>query len=155
MSGSLNKVILIGNLGLDPEVRTAQDGSKMVTISLATSENWKDKMTGERKDRTEWHRVIIFNERLSEVAERYLKKGSKIYVEGQLQTRKWTDNNGQERYSTEVILGKFRGELTMLDGRSGGASDGSGGMMEGGDDFAPLGGSSGKASAPFDDDVPF
>ena len=154
MSGSLNKVILIGNLGRDPEVRTAQDGSKMVTISLATSENWKDKMTGERKDRTEWHRVIIFNERLSEVAERYLKKGSKIYVEGQLQTRKWTDNNGQERYSTEVILGKFRGELTMLDGRSGGASDGLG-AMDGGDEFSPMGAPSGKSSPSFDDDVPF
>ena len=154
MSGSLNKVILIGNLGRDPEVRTAQDGSKMVTLSLATSESWKDKMTGERKDRTEWHRVVIFNERLSEVAERYLKKGSKIYVEGQLQTRKWTDNNGQEKYSTEVILGKFRGELTMLDGRSGGGSEGHSGM-DGGDDFSPTSGGGSKASAGFDDDVPF
>jgi single-strand DNA-binding protein len=154
MSGSLNKVILIGNLGRDPEVRTAQDGSKMVTVSLATSESWKDKMTGERKDRTEWHRVVIFNERLSDVAERYLKKGSKIYVEGQLQTRKWTDNNGQERYSTEVVLGKFRGELTMLDGRSGGGSEGPSGM-DGSDDFAPMSGGSAKASGGFDDDVPF
>ncbi len=153
MSGSVNKVTLIGNLGKDPEVRTAQDGSKFVNLSVATSESWKDKMTGERKDRTEWHRVVIFNDRLSEVAERYLKKGSKIYVEGQLQTRKWTDNNGQERYSTEVILSKFRGELTMLDGRSGG-SDGSA-MVGPSDDFAALSSSSGKSAGGFDDDVPF
>ena len=153
MSGSVNKVTLIGNLGKDPEVRTAQDGSKFVNLSVATSESWKDKMTGERKDRTEWHRVVIFNDRLSEVAERYLKKGSKIYVEGQLQTRKWTDNNGQERYSTEVILSKFRGELTMLDGRSGG-SDGSS-MVGPSDDFAALSSSGGKSAGGFDDDVPF
>ncbi len=153
MSGSVNKVTLIGNLGRDPEVRTAQDGSKIVNISVATSEYWKDKVTGERKDRTEWHRVVVFNDRLAEVAERYLKKGSKIYVEGQLQTRKWTDNNGQEKYSTEVVLGKFRGELTMLDSRSGGSD--SHGVMDGGDEFTALSAPSSKGSGGFDDDIPF
>jgi single-strand DNA-binding protein len=119
MAGSVNKVILIGNLGRDPEVRNAQDGTKIVTFSVATSESWKDKQTGERKDKTEWHRVVLFNDRLGEVAEKYLRKGSKVYVEGALQTRKWTDNNNGERYSTEVVLSRFRGELTLLDSRGG------------------------------------
>ncbi len=119
MSGSINKVMLVGNLGRDPEVRHAQTGGKIVNLSVATGESWKDKSTGERKDRTEWHRVVIFNEKLAEVAERYLKKGSKIYLEGQLQTRKWTDQTGQERYTTEVVVPRFRGELTMLDSRGG------------------------------------
>ncbi len=120
MAGSVNKVILIGNLGKDPEVRNAQDGSKIVSFSVATSESWKDKQSGERKDRTEWHRVVLFNDRLGEVAEKYLRKGSKVYIEGSLQTRKWTDSNNVERYSTEVVLSRFRGELTLLDSRGGG-----------------------------------
>lgn len=119
MAGSVNKVILIGNLGRDPEVRSMQDGRKVVNLSVATSENWKDRMSGERRERTEWHRVVIFNDKLGEVAERYLRKGSKVYLEGALQTRKWTDQSGQERYSTEVVLQQFRGELTLLDGRGG------------------------------------
>ena len=119
MSGSINKVILVGNLGRDPEVRYSQDGGKIVQLSLATTESWKDRSTGERKDKTEWHRVVIFNERLADVSERYLQKGAKVYLEGQLQTRKWTDNEGAEKYTTEVVLGKFRGELTMLDARGG------------------------------------
>ena len=120
MAGSVNKVILVGNLGRDPEVRSTQDGTRIVNFTLATSESWRDKMSGERKERTEWHRVVIFNERLGEVAEKYLRKGSKVYLEGALQTRKWTDNSGQERYTTEVVLQRFRGELTMLDGARGG-----------------------------------
>ena len=119
MAGSVNKVILVGNLGRDPEIRSTQDGMRIANLAVATSENWRDKMSGERKERTEWHRVVIFNERLAEVAEKYLKKGSKVYVEGALQTRKWTDNSGQERYTTEVVLQRFRGELTMLDGARG------------------------------------
>ena len=119
MAGSINKVILIGNLGRDPEVRQTQDGNPVVNVSLATSESWKDRTSGERRERTEWHRVVIFNENLARIAEQYLRKGSKIYVEGQLQTRKWQDQSGQDRYSTEVVLGRFRGELTMLDGRGG------------------------------------
>ncbi|MBY0461942.1 MAG: single-stranded DNA-binding protein [Alphaproteobacteria bacterium] len=155
MAGSVNKVILVGNLGRDPEVRFMPDGLKIVNVSVATSETWKDKNTGERKDKTEWHRVVIMNERLADIAEKYLKKGSKIYVEGQLQTRKWTDQNGQERYSTEVLLSRFRGELTLLD------SKGSGG---GGDDYesASYGSSESSGSKPssasyqeLDDDVPF
>src|SRR5438034_6519993 len=118
MAGSINKVILVGNLGRDPEIRSTQDGMRIANLAVATSETWRDKMSGERKERTEWHRVVIFNERLAEVAEKYLKKGSKIYVEGALQTRKWTDNSGQERYTTEIVLQRFRGELTMLDGGS-------------------------------------
>ena len=117
MSGYLNKATLIGNLGRDPEVRHSVDGQKIVNLSVATSEYWKDRNTGERKDKTEWHRVVIFNDRLADVAEQYLQKGAKIYIEGQLQTRKWTDQQGVERYSTEVVLGKFRGELTMLDSK--------------------------------------
>ena len=120
MAGSVNKVILVGNLGKDPEVRHTQDGRPIVNLSIATSENWKDKQTGERKERTEWHRVVIFNENLAKVAEQYLKKGAKVYLEGQLQTRKYTDKDGVEKYSTEVVLQQYRGELTMLDGRSGG-----------------------------------
>jgi single-strand DNA-binding protein len=122
MAGSVNKVILVGNLGRDPEVRSTQDGMRIVNFTLATSESWRDKMSGERKERTEWHRVVIFNERLGEIAEKYLKKGSKVYLEGALQSRKWTDNSGQERYTTEVVLQRFRGELTMLDGARGGAA---------------------------------
>lgn len=119
MAGSVNKVILIGNLGKDPEVRHTDDGKAIVTLSLATSENWKDK-SGERKERTEWHKVVIFNEHLAKVAEQYLKKGAKVYVEGQLQTRKWMAKDGTDRYSTEIVLQNFRGELTMLDGKDGG-----------------------------------
>lgn len=132
MAGSVNKVILIGNLGRDPEVRSTQDGMKIVNLAVATSENWRDRQSGERRERTEWHRVVIFNERLAEVAEKFLRKGSKVYVEGALQTRKWTDQQGQEKYTTEVVLQRFRGELTMLDGRGEG---GSGADFGGGDDF--------------------
>jgi single-strand DNA-binding protein len=131
MAGSVNKVILVGNLGRDPEVRNTQEGGKIVNLALATSETWNDRQSGERKERTEWHRVVIFNDRVAEVAEKYLKKGAKIYVEGSLQTRKWTDQSGQERYTTEVVIGRFNGQLTMLDGRSGGESGGyAGGMAE-------------------------
>ena len=118
MASSVNKVILIGNLGKDPEVRYVVDGSKIANFSVATSESWKDKKTGERKDKTEWHKVVIMNERLAEVAEKYLRKGSKVYVEGQLQTRKWTDKAGVDHYPTEILLSKFRGELTLLDSKS-------------------------------------
>lgn len=157
MAGSVNKVILIGNLGRDPEVRTTQNGDEIVNLNLATSESWKDKMTGERKERTEWHRVVIFNPNLAQIAKQYLKKGSKVYLEGQLQTRKWTDQSGVEKYTTEVVLPRFRGELTLLDGRSG-----AGGGMGGGDDYAGAGagygGGSGRSSQPapeLDDDIPF
>src|SRR5579871_4700646 len=124
MAGSVNKVILIGNLGKDPEVRRMTSGEPVVNLSVATSETWRDKASGERKERTEWHRVVIFNENLAKVAEQYLRKGAKVYLEGALQTRKWTDKDGNEKYSTEVVLQRFRGELVMLDGRSegGGAS---------------------------------
>ena len=137
MAGSVNKVILVGNLGRDPEVRNTQDGSKIVNLALATSETWNDKASGERKEKTEWHRVVIFNDRVADVAERYLKKGAKIYVEGSLQTRKWTDQGGQERYSTEVVIGRFNGQLTMLDARASGGDLGgyAGGMAE-----PPMGG---------------
>jgi single-strand DNA-binding protein len=131
MAGSVNKVILIGNLGRDPEIRSTQSGTKIANLSVATSENWRDRASGERKERTEWHRVVIFNERLVDVVEKYLKKGAKVYIEGALQTRKWTDNSGQEKYTTEIVLQNFRGELTMLDGRAGG---GQGGGGFGGDD---------------------
>src|ERR1700744_3778513 len=126
MAGSVNKVILVGNLGRDPEVRNTQDGSKIVNLALATSETWNDRQSGERKEKTEWHRVVIFNDRVADVAEKYLKKGAKIYVEGALQTRKWTDQSGQERYSTEVVIGRFNGQLTMLDSRAsaGGGAEG-------------------------------
>jgi single-strand DNA-binding protein len=128
MAGSVNKVILVGNLGKDPEVRTTQDGQKIVNLTLATSDTWNDRQTGERKERTEWHRVVIFNDRVGDVAERFLRKGRKVYVEGSLQTRKWTDQSGQERYSTEVVIGRFKGELVLLDSNRGEE----GGMGEGG-----------------------
>jgi single-strand DNA-binding protein len=126
MAGSVNKVILVGNLGKDPEVRRMTSGDPVVNLSIATSETWRDKASGEKKEKTEWHRVVIFNKNLADVAEKYLKKGAKVYVEGQLQTRKWTDKDGAEKYSTEVVLQNFRGELTMLDGRSGGGEGGGG-----------------------------
>jgi len=165
MAGSVNKVILIGNLGRDPEVRFSQDGKKIVNLSIATSESWKDKSSGERREKTEWHRVVVFNNHLADVAEKYLRKGSKVYIEGSLQTRKWTDNAGIEKYSTEVVLQNFRGELTMLDGRSegGGYSGSDGGDSGGGNWSGDSGGSSsgGGASggnAPggdLDDEIPF
>ena len=131
MAGSVNKVILVGNLGKDPEVRSTQDGSKIVNLTLATSETWNDRASGERKEKTEWHRVVVFNDRVADVAERFLKKGAKIYVEGSLQTRKWTDQQGQERYTTEVVIGRFNGQLTMLDTRSGGGEGSYGSAPEG------------------------
>jgi single-strand DNA-binding protein len=169
MAGSVNKVILVGNLGRDPEVRNLQEGSKVVQLSVATSESWKDRMSGERKERTEWHRVVIFNDRLGEIAERYLRKGSKVYLEGAIQTRKWTGQDGQERYTTEVVLGRFRGELTLLDGRGEGAGGGYGGGYGGGEpSYEPAGGGVGGGrsggggrtdpSGPppdFDDEIPF
>src|ERR1700683_5453905 len=133
MAGSVNKVILIGNLGADPEIRRTQDGRPVANLRLATSESWKDKNTGERKEKTEWHRVVIFNENLCRIAEQYLKKGSKVFIEGALQTRKWQDQSGQDRYSTEVVLQGFRGEMTLLD-RSGGAGGGGGLADDGGSD---------------------
>lgn len=139
MAGSVNKVILVGNLGRDPEIRSMQSGEEIAQLSIATSETWRDKASGERKERTEWHRVVIFNENLVKVAKQFLKKGSKVYIEGSLQTRKWTDKDGAEKYTTEVVLQRFRGELTMLDGRGEG---GGGGSYGGGDDYAG-GGSSG------------
>ena len=132
MAGSVNKVIIVGNLGRDPEVRSFQNGGKVVNLRIATSENWRDKQSGERKERTEWHSVAIFNENLAKVAEQYLKKGSKVYIEGQLETRKWQDQSGQDRYTTEVVLRQYRGELTILDGRDGGGGGG-GGAAGGGD----------------------
>ena len=168
MAGSVNKVILVGNLGRDPEVRFAQDGTKIVNMSLATSESWKDKSTGERREKTEWHRVVIFNNHLADIAEKYLRKGSKIYIEGALQTRKWTDNSGVKKYSTEVVLQRYQGELTMLDTRSeGGGYSGGGGGSDSGPDYGGGsdngGGSSGGAgggegNAPgsdLDDEIPF
>ena len=158
MAGSVNKVILIGNLGRDPEVRNAQDGSKIVNFTMATSESWRDKATGERKDRTEWHRIVIFNDRLADVAQQYLKKGMKVFVEGQLQTRKWTDKeSGQEKYTTEVVISRFKGDFQMLDSR--GSSGGESYDNGGGESSRPMSRSSGSArpSAPkdFDDDIPF
>ncbi|MBF0267575.1 MAG: single-stranded DNA-binding protein [Alphaproteobacteria bacterium] len=142
MAGSVNKVMLIGNLGRDPEVRNAQSGDKIVTLNIATSESWKDRQSGERKEKTEWHRVVIFNPNLADIAERYCKKGSKVYVEGALQTRKWTDKDGNEKYTTEVVIGRFKGELGLLDARGGGG----GGASAGGDDFDE--GSYGQPSQP-------
>ncbi len=162
MAGSVNKVILIGNLGRDPEVRTFQNGGKVCNLRIATSETWKDRNTGERKERTEWHSVAIFSEPLARVAEQYLKKGSKVYIEGQLETRKWQDQSGQDRYSTEVVLRPYRSELTMLDGRDGGGSGGSFGGGGGSADqmgYDDRGGGGGGASpAPsrdLDDEIPF
>jgi single-strand DNA-binding protein len=175
MAGSVNKVILIGNLGADPEVRSFQNGGKVCSIRIATSESWKDRTSGERKERTEWHSVSIFSEGLVNVAERYLRKGSKVYIEGQLRTRKWQDQQGQDRYTTEVVLQGFDAKLVMLDGREGGGSGSGGGRSEGGwgassggyDDggFGGSGGGSGRGggartSGPsfdndLDDEVPF
>src|SRR5882724_3637183 len=135
MAGSVNKVILVGNLGKDPEVRRMQDGRPVVNMSVATSESWRDKATGERKERTEWHNVVIFNEGLAKIAEQYLKKGSTVYIEGQLQTRKYTDQAGQEKYSTEVVLQRYRGEMTLLGGRGQGQGSGEGERDYGGSDF--------------------
>ncbi len=129
MAGSVNKVILVGNLGKDPEVRSTQDGTKIVNFTLATSETWNDRASGERKERTEWHRVVIFNENIANVAEKYLRKGRKVYVEGSLQTRKWTDQSGQEKYTTEVVISRFRGDIQLIDSRGGddaGAGEGGG-----------------------------
>ncbi|HKL70384.1 single-stranded DNA-binding protein [Salibaculum sp.] len=162
MAGSVNKVILIGNLGRDPETRTFQNGGKVCNLRIATSENWKDRNTGERREKTEWHSVAIFSEPLANVAERYLKKGSKVYIEGQLETRKWQDQNGQDRYSTEVVLRPYRSELTMLDGRgegggSGGGymSDQSGGGYGGGGGGYDSGPSSPAGGGDMDDEIPF
>ena len=174
MSGSVNKVILVGNLGRDPEYTQTQDGRRFARLSIATSERWRDRQSGERREQTEWHRVVIFNENLVDVAERFLRKGSKVYVEGQLQTRKWQDQSGQDRYSTEVVLGRFRGELTMLDGRAegggdyGGAGSSGGGYGGGGYGGGSSSGSGGggardmggggrpaPAPADLDDDIPF
>ena len=159
MAGSVNKVILVGNLGKDPEVRRLNSGDPVVNLSVATSESWRDKQSGERKEKTEWHRVVIFNENLAKVAEQYLKKGAKVYIEGQLQTRKYQDNSGAEKYTTEVVLQRFRGELTMLDGKSeGGRSY----EDEGGGGFTARAGAkrtSGAAPESFnqdlDDEIPF
>ncbi|MBN9886390.1 single-stranded DNA-binding protein [Salipiger abyssi] len=170
MAGSVNKVILVGNLGADPEVRTFQNGGKVCNLRIATSENWKDRNTGERRERTEWHQVAIFSEPLARIAEQYLRKGSKVYLEGQLETRKWQDQSGQDRYSTEVVLRPYRGELTLLDSRSGGgggdfggsgggySGGGSGGGYGGGRDDYSGGGGSGPSRAPsrdLDDEIPF
>ncbi len=166
MAGSVNKVILIGNLGRDPEIRTTNAGAKVANFPLATSETWRDRQSGERRERTEWHRVVIFNENLIDVAERFLKKGSKVYIEGQLQTRKWQGQDGRDNYTTEIVLQRFRGELTMLDSRGGESGGGGGGGGYSDDDYG--GGSSGGGSgggqssgrsgggAPdLDDDIPF
>jgi single-strand DNA-binding protein len=157
MAGSVNKVILVGNLGKDPEIRTLNSGDRVANLRIATSENWRDKATGERKEKTEWHSVVIFNENIVKVAEQYLKKGSSVYIEGSLQTRKWTDQAGVEKYSTEVVLQRFNGQLTMLGSRSGDSSGASGG-----DDYsaASFGGGPAKASGPkesfeLDDEIPF
>jgi len=164
MAGSVNKVILVGNLGKDPEIRRTQDGRPIANLSVATSETWRDKATGERKEKTEWHRVVIFNEGLAKIAEQYLKKGAKVYVEGALQTRKWTDQSGAEKYSTEVVLQGFNSVLTMLDGRGGGSGGGFG--DEAGGDFGAGSPSSapprrvaaagaGGRNSDMDDDIPF
>ena len=160
MAGSVNKVILVGNLGKDPEIRTLNSGERVANLSLATSETWRDKASGERKEKTEWHRVVIFNDNIVKVAENYLKKGSTVYVEGSLQTRKWTDAQGVEKYSTEVVVNKFKGELTMLGGRGDSAG---GGASRGGDDDYSSGFSTGGANKPsgpkesydLNDDIPF
>ena len=170
MAGSVNKVILVGNLGRDPEIRSLNNGDRVANLRIATSETWRDKSSGERKEKTEWHRVVIFNDNLVKVAEQYLKKGSKVYIEGSIQTRKWTDQSGVEKFSTEIVLQKFRGELTMLDGRGDGERESSGGGDYGG---GYGGGSSGGGggfgggqrnqssgprenfSADLDDEIPF
>jgi single-strand DNA-binding protein len=163
MAGSVNKVILIGNLGADPEIKRTQDGRPIANLRIATSDTWRDKNTGERKEKTEWHRVVIFSEGLCKIAEQYLKKGAKVYIEGQLQTRKWTDQSGVEKYSTEVVLQNFNSTLTMLDGRSGGGG-GNFGSDDSGGDFGSSGPSTaaprrpvaaGARSSDMDDDIPF
>ena len=160
MAGSVNKVILIGNLGRDPEVRNFQNGGKVCNLRIATSENWKDRNTGERRERTEWHTVAIFSEPLVRIAEQYLRKGSKVYIEGQLETRKWQDQSGQDRYSTEIVLRPYRGELTLLDARGGGGGGNdygggsSGGDYGGGYDSGPSSGGS-APSRDYDDEIPF
>ncbi len=156
MAGSVNKVILVGNLGADPDVKRTQDGRPIVNLSVATSDSWKDKNTGERREKTEWHRVVIFSEGLCRVAESYLKKGSKVYLEGQLQTRKWQDKDGNDRYSTEVVLQGFNSTLTMLDGRGDGGGAGAVSGGQSGGDFGqsgPIGG--GPSSGDIDDEIPF
>jgi len=165
MAGSVNKVILIGNLGREPEVRTAQDGSKIVNFSIATSEFWKDRATGEKKERTEWHRIVIFNDNLSKVAEQYLRKGSKVYIEGQIRTKKYTDKDGQERQSTDIVVDRFNGTLALLDGRNEGGGGGGGGYGGGGDDYgdrpaarrspAPSSGGDRGGPSDLDDEIPF
>ena len=160
MAGSVNNVILGGNLGRDPEVRTFQNGGKVCNLRIATSENWKDRNTGERRERTEWHSVAIFSEPLARIAEQYLRKGSKVYLEGQLETRKWQDQSGQDRYSTEVVLRPYRGELTLLDGRSDNAGGGGGGGYDDrGDSYggssSESGGNPAPASQDMDDEIPF
>ena len=166
MAGSVNKVILVGNLGKDPEIRRTQDGRPIANLSIATSDTWRDKATGERKEKTEWHRVVIFSEPLCKIVEQYLKKRAKVYIEGALQTRKWTDQAGVEKYSTEVVLQGFNSTLTMLDGRSGGGGGSFGGDDQGGGDFGSGGTSSapprravaaggGRSNSDMDDDIPF
>lgn len=159
MAGSVNKVILVGNLGADPDVKQTKDGRSFANLSVATSESWKDRATGERRERTEWHRVVIFSEGLTRIAEQYLRKGSKVYIEGQLQTRKWDDESGNTRYSTEVVLQGFNGTLTMLDGRGDGAGDRESGSSMG--TPAPTGGGTKESfppsseSAELEDEIPF
>ena len=170
MAGSVNKVILVGNLGADPEIRSLNSGDRVANLRIATSETWRDRSSGERKEKTEWHRVVIFNDNLVKVAEQYQRKGSKVYIEGAIQTRKWTDQSGQEKYSTEIVLQKFRGELTMLDGRGdgdrdsmgGGGGDYGGGYGGGGGGFGGGQGQRNQSSGPredfsadLDDEIPF
>lgn len=165
MAGSVNKVILVGNLGADPEIRRLNSGDPVVNLRVATTETWRDRNSGDRQERTEWHRVVIFNDNLAKVAEQYLKKGAKVYIEGQLQTRKWQDQSGQDRYSTEVVLQKFRGELQMLDSRGQGGDNqignSGGGQARGGSDFGQSdpadrgGGSGGGFGRDLDDEIPF
>lgn len=158
MVGSINKVILVGNLGAEPKVSNTQSGSKIVNLNIATSDSWKDKLSGERKEKTEWHRVVIFNAQLAEIAERYLKKGSKVYVEGQLQTRKWEDNTGQEKYTTEIVLQNFGGTLVLLDGRGDGAPAGGNDVFSGASSSSSNSGwdnSPAATPADLDDDIPF
>ena len=162
MAGSVNKVILVGNLGRDPEIRSMPNGDRIANLSIATSETWRDKSSGERKEKTEWHRVVIFNDNIVKVVENYVKKGSTVYIEGALQTRKWTDKDGAEKYSTEIVVGKFKGELTMLGGRDGGGASQGGGGRSNDDDYSS-GFSTGGANKPsgpkesydLNDDIPF
>ena len=157
MSGSVNKVMLVGNLGRDPEIRSMQSGDKVCNLSVATSERWKDRNSGEMQEKTEWHRVVIFDQKLVDVAERYLQKGAKVFLEGQLQTRKWTDQSGQDKYTTEVVLQRFRGEMVMLDSRGGG--QGQGGGYDSQSDYGGGGGQPAMAAAgggdDLDDEIPF